>query len=186
MSRQIRNEPHAATIGLYHFGFWQPVRVKLLATCAGVVAAFDVDGRLQLLDEGAGGWLIEDGDIINAGEGGEDFGALLLRHQGATWAFQAARAFVAVQAKNQEIAQRAGILQVANMAEVQQVEAAIGENGLFACLLPASDDLRQFIMRENLGKYLYCVHKIALNSSSGVLLAQPRRRTTSAAAAFAR
>src|SRR5579884_677873 len=46
MSRQIGYQPYAPAIGLYHFCFWQPVGVELLAICAGVVAAFDVDGGL--------------------------------------------------------------------------------------------------------------------------------------------
>lgn len=94
----------------------------------GVIAAFHVYVRLEALYHVGGGWLIEDGHVIHASQGSYYLSALSLGHDGATWTFIPAYRCVRVDAYNQYVTEGARLLQIADVADVEQVEGAIGKD----------------------------------------------------------
>src|SRR5216683_6032503 len=188
MVRQVRDQAYDAAIGLHDAGLGQAVRVREVALGSGVVAAFDVDGGLQPGDQRASRWLGKYGDVVDAGERGQDFGSFGLRDERPAGTFQGTGASVIIEAEDQEITELPRLLEVAHMTQVEQVETAVGEYAAFARLLPAlhlgGELLAAMYFLLSIAAQL--AHAMALINSSGVLLAQPRRRTTRAAAAFAR
>src|SRR5437588_621856 len=188
MVRQVRDQVYDAAIGLHDAGLGQAIRVRKVALGGGIVAAFDVDGGLQAGDQWASRWLGKYCDVVDAGERGQDFGSFGLWDEWSARAFQSARAGVIIETEDQKIAERPRLLEVAHVAQVEQVETAVGEDAALARLLPALHlgDKLLATMYFLLSVVAYLAHAMALINSSGVLLAPPRRRTTRAAAAFAR
>src|SRR5690242_19621629 len=91
--------------------------------------------------------LREDGYIIDTGQGRENFGAFHFWYQRSARTFQQARTFIAIEAKDQKIAQAACILQVTHMPKVEQVKTAVGEDATLSCLLPLTNDIGQFVVQ---------------------------------------
>src|SRR5947209_2121387 len=135
----IWNKFHGPTIFLYNLCFGQAAEVGYIVLHSGIITAFDVDRRLQEADQSIRCWFGKDGHIINAGKSRQYFGPFHLRHQWPSLSLESACTFVAVQAENKKITQAACFLQVTHMAQVKQVEAAIGEDGPLSCLLTMTD-----------------------------------------------
>src|SRR6266487_448423 len=188
MVRQVRDQAYHAAIGLHDAGLGQAVQVREVTVGSGVVAAFDVDGGLQQGHQRTGCWLGKYCDVVDAGERGQNFGSFGLRNERPAGAFEGMRTGVIIEAEDQEIAERPSLLEVAHVAKVEQVETAIGEDATLARLLPAlhlgGELLAATYFLLSIAAQL--AHAMALINSSGVLLAQPRRRKTRADAAFAR
>lgn len=92
----------------------------------GVVAAFGVDVGLGGAEEVGGASFGEDADGADAGEGSKDFGAVGFGIDGAGGAFEAADGGIVIEADEEEVAEGAGGLEVADVAGVEEVEAAVG------------------------------------------------------------
>src|SRR5690242_7243776 len=71
------------------------------------------------------------------------------------------------------------------MTQVEKIEATVGEDSALSLSLAMRNLGGQGLAREDLFLCRYFTHKKASINSCGVLLAQPTRRTTSEAAAFA-
>src|SRR5579872_2740386 len=82
MMRQIWDEAHSTAIGQYHPRFGQTTAIWYFrrATCQGVVASLDVDGRSQIFEQRTRRRFAKNGDVIDAGERSQYFGAFVLRH----------------------------------------------------------------------------------------------------------
>ena len=90
----------------------------------GVVAALGPQVRPQLAQDRARVVLLEDRHRVDAGERGEDRGAVVLLDQRALRALEPAHGRVGVQAHDQAVAERPRRLERAHVAGVQEVEAA--------------------------------------------------------------
>src|SRR5438034_3573321 len=187
MCRQVRGQAYGAAIGSNDAGLGQAIQVREVAL-GGVIAAFDVDSGLQEGNQRASRWLGKYGDVVDAGERGQDFGSFGLRDERSAGAFEGARAIIIIEAEDQEITERPRLLEVAHVAKVEQVETAVGKDAALARTLPALHLAGKVLAATYflLSIAAQLAHAMALINSSGVLLAQPRRRTTRAAAAFAR
>jgi hypothetical protein len=95
-------------------------------------------------DEFGGRVLVEERDGIDAGEAGQDVGAVVLVDDGPALALEAAHGRVGVDADDEAVAERAGGVQVRDVAAVQDVEAAVGEDdGLVRGPAEAADERRR-------------------------------------------
>lgn len=93
--------------------------------------------------------LIENRDVINGREGGQNFGTVLLRHQRTFGALVAANAPIAVDRDNQQITQGARFRQTSHVPRMQQIEAAIGENYLTPIALFTRGEQNEFVLRND-------------------------------------
>ena len=105
----------------------------------GVVAAFDEDVGLEGADEFERRVLFEEDDGIDGGEGGHDAGAFALGHDGARGAFEAADGGVGVEAEHELRAEAAAVFEQRDVADVEEIEAAVGEDDGLAGGAPLGD-----------------------------------------------
>jgi hypothetical protein len=68
--------------------------------------------------------------VIDAGESGEDFGAVGFRVDGASRTFQRPHGGVAIHRHEQRIAERTRFLKITHVADMEQVEDAIRKDEL--------------------------------------------------------
>jgi hypothetical protein len=71
--------------------------------------------------------LPEDGDVVHALEAGDELGALLFRHERARRALERPGGGVVVHGDDQHVGLRGGSLEVAHVADVEDVEQAVRE-----------------------------------------------------------
>ena len=93
----------------------------------GVVGAFAVDVGLDPAQQPFDGVVGEGHDVIDGAEGRDDFGALARGHGRPPRPFQPCDGCVLVHRDNQAIGFGGRALQVSHVADVQQIEAAIGK-----------------------------------------------------------
>ena len=93
--------------------------------------------------------IIEDHDGVHTAHRRDQLGALILRHEGPTRLAEARRN-VAVETDDQRIAQRTGRRQIADMADVEQVEMTVGHHDHAACLGLRLSPCERRIQCENL------------------------------------
>ncbi len=98
----------------------------------GVIAALGVDVRPDRLDEPGGALVAEDHHGVDRAQRGHDLGSVVLRIDRPGRSLELAHRGVRVQRHDQGVAERARLVEVADVAGVQQVEAAIGEDQLAA------------------------------------------------------
>src|SRR5258707_9042744 len=105
---------------------------------SGPVATFDENVREQGGDDALRRQVVEDHDGVNTLQRGENLRAFTLRNHRAALAFELFHAGVAIQADDQRVAEAARALQAANVAGMQQIEAAVGEHHAAAIAFPAA------------------------------------------------
>jgi hypothetical protein len=94
--------------------------------CLGpVVATFDVNVRSHNGQESVGTLLGENDDGIDARQRGEDGGTLTLRDERSSRSLEFTDRAVSVEADDKEIAKLARALQVTDVTEMKEVEAAV-------------------------------------------------------------
>ncbi len=91
-----------------------------------VVAALDPDVRAQPIEHRGRRRFVEHRDRVHKGQCGEQPGPVAVTHQRTAWPLERPDRFVGVQADDESVAQRPGLAQQADVAGVQQVEAAAG------------------------------------------------------------
>jgi hypothetical protein len=94
----------------------------------GVIPAFDINLGLDLANDLNGSDGGENGHSVHAAESGEDVGAVGLAIDGAIGAFELADGIIAVDSDEEGVAAGAGGLKVLDMAGVEEIEAAIGQD----------------------------------------------------------
>lgn len=119
---------YCATVGLDERGTYNFID--------GVVAAFYEYIGAEGVDEGFGGVFIEEGNGIDTEQGGCLEGAILLVGNGAVHAFEALHGSICVKGKDEDVAKAGGAGKQIEVSMVQDIEAAIGEDYLFACEAP--------------------------------------------------
>lgn len=115
----------------------------------GPVGSFDEDVGEQFGDEIAGGVFIEEGDGIDGLKGGGEGGAVAFGDDGAVGAFQALDARVGVEGENEHVAEGTGGFKKADVAGVEDVVAAVGEDDGFAGQAPCLAGGDEFPAGEN-------------------------------------
>jgi hypothetical protein len=95
------------------------------------------------------GWLCfrEDGGEIDGFQSGDGFGAVLFANQRAQVAFDRPDAGVAVQADNKDVAQRLRFFETPHVADVEQIEAAVGPDDLPPRIGPGLTQSQKFVQR---------------------------------------
>ena len=105
----------------------------------GVVAALDQNVGLEGADQFERRVLFKEHDGIDGGESGHDAGALAFADDGARWALEAADGGVGVEAEDELGAEAAAVFEQGDVADVEQVEAAVGEDDGLARGAPLGD-----------------------------------------------
>ena len=98
----------------------------------GVISAFDEDVGADGVKEGDGGVVVEEDEIVDAFELFEDGDAVVLVDDGAFGAFEALDAGVGVDGDDEDVALAFSEAEVLDVAEVDEVEAAVGEDDFSA------------------------------------------------------
>ncbi len=152
-----------------------------------VVGTFAMEIRFESSEQFADIRLIEDRDEIDAGERGDDLRPFLFRLDWPVRAFDAADRPIRVQSDDEQIAVPLGILQVANVPRVQQIEAPVGESDCAAISLSGYNPAAQRLDAEYFGIHPYFPRSLHCNagsvwmadmSSSRLMVAVPRFMTT--------
>jgi hypothetical protein len=102
----------------------------------GPVGAFDQDIRQHGCDEFARRFFVEESDRIHGFEGGGKLGPFALSNERPGRTLQPLDAGVGVQSQDQNVAQRPGAFEQANVARMQDIVAAVGKNHLPALAPP--------------------------------------------------
>lgn len=100
------------------------------------VSALDQDIGEHGGDELARGVFVEECDRIDGLERGGEFRAFVLGNERPVGSFEALHARVGVQGKNQNVAERAGAFEKPDVAGMEDIVAAVGEDDLLTCQLP--------------------------------------------------
>src|SRR4030095_5293600 len=109
-----------------------------------VIGAFGLNVWLNLADESANIWLGKNYDCVDRCESRQDFGALVLGHDGTRFAFECSHRGVGVYCNNKLSAQFFRSLQVAHMADMKKIKASVGKCDAFARVLPVGCTSAQF------------------------------------------
>ena len=94
-----------------------------------------------------GAFFGEDDHGIHARQRGEDGCPLLLRDERSPGAFEFAHGMIPIKANDEQIAELAGALEVAHMAEVEQVETTVGGDDALAAPARVSGPSRRLSQR---------------------------------------
>src|SRR5687767_12277444 len=114
-----------------------------------VVAALDEHVGQKFGDEPARRLVVKDGHEVNNRERGQHLGALRLTHHGSARAFERAHRAVAVDRDEQRVSERARRREVAHVPDMQDVEAAVGEDEPAPVRAQARADAQQPLHVEN-------------------------------------
>src|SRR2546425_1205681 len=129
---RITNDRHSSAEGSYHIAFRNRV--------FGVIGAFGVNIGLEREQQLFDSRLIEDRHEVNSFQGGYDFGSLVLGQERSPIALQSSSLFVGVHPDNQKVPQGFRRCKVANMANMKDVEATIGQYNSASFFLGRLDD----------------------------------------------
>jgi len=93
-----------------------------------VVGAFGVDVGAKRFEKRPDGEIVEEENEIHRGKCSNQLGACSSRKNGAARAFEGANAGIGVDGDDEEITLAAGAFEIADVADVKEVEAAVGEH----------------------------------------------------------
>lgn len=161
-------------------------QVALGDTFFGVVRALGLDVGVNFMNEGTHVPLRKDDYSVYIGESGENFCTFFGRHYRAALALKCADGVIGVHGDNQAAAKILGGVQIADVANVQDVEAAIGERDALARRTPLGDTPPQLVSIKNLRVGWFAqwfrtaggASIMACSSSFRVTVAVPRFITT--------
>ena len=117
---------------------------------AGPVAAFDQYIWQEADDHFTRSQLIENHDSVHAFKSCKNFTAFAFGQNRTARAFQLANAGVTVNADDQGIAERACFLEAGDVARMQKIEAAVGEDDALAVAFLAAKPQNRFVESQNL------------------------------------
>ena len=116
----------------------------------GIVGALGMKIGTDFANQGAHVCFWKDYNGIDVGESRENFCAFFRRHDGAAFTFQRTDGRVGVYGYDQFATQFSSGVQVAYVANVEQIEASVGQRDAIAVAAPSSHTAMQFIARDNL------------------------------------
>ena len=117
----------------------------------GVVGALGVDVGTQVVEELLDVGLAEKHDVIDSAESGDQRGSGGLWKNWAAGPFQGANAGIGIHGDDQEVAFAARAFEIADVPDVQGVEAAVGEDNFAAVALVAGKDSAEFFAGDDFG-----------------------------------
>src|SRR5579883_662660 len=117
-----------------------------------VVGALDVDAGTKFLEEPFDVRLGEDDDVIDHAERGNEQRAGVFVEDGAAGTFQPADTGIGVHADHEDVSLLFGAREIADVADVQRVEAAVGEDNGLAATLFVGQEFFQLIAGDNFGQ----------------------------------
>ncbi len=109
------------------------------------VGALDQNIRQHGGDQFARRVFIEERHGVDGSQGRGEFGALVLRDERAGGTFQALHAGVGIQRQDQDVAERSCGFEQSDVAGMQNIVAAVGEDHLFAGAFPFGALLDQLL-----------------------------------------
>ena len=124
-------------------------RIPLRHSFPSVVSAFGMDVRTQETDQLTDVRRIEDGHRIHILQRGQYLSAFAGRSAWAAFALQGANTGIRIYGHDYAAAQLLGAVQVAYMANVQQIKAAIGKNDFVSGIAPALDAFDELGLGDN-------------------------------------
>ncbi len=145
----IANDLNSATVCEYV--------IALRDVLASVIGALRLHVRTNLANQRPHIGLVKDHDRVNVGECRNNLRSLLLGHERTPFAFDLAHAGIGIHRDNQFPAERLRPAQIANVPDVQQIEAAIGQHNLLTGASPVFYLLAQGIARINFGTLVLAV-----------------------------
>ena len=152
-----------------------PHDVRLRQGLSLVVRALDVDVWVHLLDDGLGRLLAEEHDVVYGAQRPDDSRAVALAVDGTPRALVLSHRGIGIEPEHEDVAVRLRLLEVAHMARVQDVEAAVRE-----------DDGRARLAQRRakgcnlIGMYQHFFSSVcARNACGGASASRPRQPATS-------
>ena len=115
----VADNRHASTILANHICFGNVL--------GGVIGALGLDVGMNFADDGADVKLGEDDDSVDIGKGGENLRAFFRGHQWTALSFQRTYGFIRIDGNDEAAAEFLGGVKIAHVADVQQIEASIGQ-----------------------------------------------------------
>ena len=103
----------------------------LIESLERVIAAFGVDVGLGGGEEIGGAHVRENADRIDRLKSGENGGAIRFTVHRPTFAFESADGSIAVHADEEHVTMITGVLKVCDVAEMQEIEAAVRDDHAF-------------------------------------------------------
>ena len=100
--------------------------------CCAIIRPLDEDVRADGIDQGQRRRVIEEREVINGLKAGQDQSSCILRMNRATMALQRLNGGIRVKSDHKQIGLGPGLLQILNMAGVEDVEAAVGKSNALA------------------------------------------------------
>ena len=125
-------------------------RVALGNAFRRVVRALGMKIGTDFANDGAHVLFWKDYDGVHVFEGRQNFRAFFRRHHRPPFALQHAYGCIGVHRDNQFAAERARVMQVADMADMQQIETPVGQRDALAGAPPIRHTLLKFGARNNL------------------------------------
>ncbi len=115
-----------------------------------VIGALGMKIWMNFTNDGAHVFFGKNNDSVNILQRGQNLGALGLRHHRPSLALQGAHGSVAVHRDNHSAPEFASRMQIAYMADMEQIEAAVGENDALPRTPPIRYTQPEFVARNNL------------------------------------
>ena len=115
-----------------------------------VVGAFGMEIGMDFANEGTHVFFVKNDDRVNVLQRRQNLRTLGSWHHGPPFPLQGAHGGIGIDCDNQFAPQFASGAQIAYMADMKQVEAAVGESDAFACAPPSLHTQLEVVARNNL------------------------------------
>ena len=130
---RIADDCDLAAVRSYHVAFGYGLR--------SVVGAFGVNVGFEREQELFDCRLVENGNVGDWLERGDDFGAFCCGQDWAAWSFLNSDLLVGVDTDDQDVAQLSGAREISHVADMKHVETAVSENDSCAFVSGGGDVL---------------------------------------------
>lgn len=117
----------------------------------GVIGALGVNVGAQFLEQLFDVGFFEEDDEINVTQGSDEFGAGVFVQNGATGTFQAENAGIGIYTDDEDVTFLPGAGEIAHMADVECIEAAVGKDDALAVALGSIEEKLESLARFNFG-----------------------------------
>ena len=117
----------------------------------GVVGPLGVNVGKEFLKQLFHVGLRENQDEVDSANGGDQLRSGLLIKNGAAGAFQVTKTGIGIYGDDEDVALAPSALEIAGVADVESVKAAVGENDALASLLSFAEKGAKFVARDDLG-----------------------------------
>lgn len=109
-----------------------------------IIRPLGMDIRVDFSQEPIAGAVLEDDDVVDRFEGGEDFQALVEGVDGSAGPFEFSDGRVGIEPKNQQVAQGPAFFEIRDVTAVKEVKTTVGEDNGFAVCAGAGNEVPQF------------------------------------------